>query len=414
MGMDRIGATGLFRQVGNSFERAAAALGGLSDDGQAEELSDLVTLTAEWIDYTLVAPGGKETHYRKYLLDRIGPDNRMAGRLDPAGSEDDFKSALLVHHDFLVMPGAICDAFYLDQFTEELLNALSALRAISRIEDPLQVLKAAAEHRRRTPLNLLTAAYAFDVFQKGEDRAAAYRSEPGLIVYQFGLGKAEGALAVTESVDIVHSRRRSTGDEAMTDHNALMQAGIWETLVEGVAIGADGASRFDTWASFQGLSGDDLAVITPGDSTALQTLGLTAEDEYHVRQDLDQGYVVVAPRRLGTQMSSAWWRIDPDTGEALGRISGGRGGALIEHIVFLTGAAVLIAVVAFPAIYCLFNKDDYQGDFGCCFPGEVGKMFRAPAMVLGWTKAVIFLNRQIGDMQRCGQPPDPGPPPPTR
>jgi len=39
-----------------------------------------MTLTAEWIDYTLVAPGGQETTVRRYVLDRVGEANRSQGK----------------------------------------------------------------------------------------------------------------------------------------------------------------------------------------------------------------------------------------------------------------------------------------------------------------------------------------------
>ena len=91
-GMGNVGSS-----MGNALEGAIGAFQGLGDSGAATpdasptptpNPSDLIALTGEWIEYTLIAPGGKETTARRTILDRIGAENRAQGKVAIADGMD--------------------------------------------------------------------------------------------------------------------------------------------------------------------------------------------------------------------------------------------------------------------------------------------------------------------------------------
>ena len=66
----------VFATMGKKLGGALSAIGTMDTEERPE---DYLALSAQWIEYTLVAPGGEETTHRRAVFDRIGPANRAAG-----------------------------------------------------------------------------------------------------------------------------------------------------------------------------------------------------------------------------------------------------------------------------------------------------------------------------------------------
>lgn len=125
-------------------------------------------------------------------------------------------------------------------------------------------------------------------------------------------------------MDVVQNVRRSfvTGSDGSVtpsfDGNLL--AGAWETALEPTALAGSGRIQ-DTFTFFGAVQSQQIGVRTlvPGtgrpDGLALPDASLRA-----IEHDLDRGYVVVSAEAMpeGAEIA-AWWRIDPRTGETLGR-----------------------------------------------------------------------------------------------
>src|SRR5690606_24259172 len=67
---------GVFQTTSQRLGDAIGALGAMGTDDPVEEA---FALTAQWVDFVLVAPGGEETRHRRTVFDRRSPEARAAG-----------------------------------------------------------------------------------------------------------------------------------------------------------------------------------------------------------------------------------------------------------------------------------------------------------------------------------------------
>lgn len=321
-------AAAVFREVGGAFGRAAGALTGEADPDA------FVALTAQWIEYTLVAPGGAETGHRRTVVDRIGADRRAAGHVDPDPtiSEAEVARALATTHVFMVAPGRFGDAYVLDR------NVAATLAAAPYADDLLDGLEAgggalpgaieayAAAARAIDHLNLFAA---FDLAVPAD--VLAYRAEPSLVVVE---RPWDGARA---RVDVVNNRRRvlrvAADAPPRADPRAALDLGVWETRVEGLPIARGAVVRDGAFAAFAAAAaaGVPIEVLAPGSAEAVAELDLPQDARAAIVADLDAGYAVVVAAQSAKGRLPAWWRVDPASGETLGRGGDGRGVELAEY-----------------------------------------------------------------------------------
>jgi hypothetical protein len=301
-------------------------------------------LTAQWIDYTLIAPGGAETNHRRTIVDRIGTANREANRAEIADSGDDraVKAALLRHHTFAVGAGELSPAFVLDQTLERFI----ALRPLLELGLQRSYYPGAPTHIPDTTLgpSSVWAGYlavfpAFDQGARSTPDVVTYRHEPSLVVYQSGpaVGAADGELTVRSSIDVERNARRAfaiTGDRLGQAAEHLVSTGVWETHAEALAIaGGPGADTFNTMAAFEQAAAASIPVlvVTSEDDLSSGALSLSPEAASNLHADLAKGYVVLVPQEMLTGEMTGWWRVNPRTGETLGMTSDGGGAAFAEY-----------------------------------------------------------------------------------
>ena len=103
-------AAGLFETINQTF---GAAIGEIGNE------DSVPTLTAQWLEFVLIAPGGKEQVFRRSTIDRIGAGARsrqQPGRLSPTSTDD--VRALHQRHTFMVSTGRIPRGFVIDAAVE--------------------------------------------------------------------------------------------------------------------------------------------------------------------------------------------------------------------------------------------------------------------------------------------------------
>ena len=107
-----LGIIGL-AQSGQATNAAAAQAGEALGGNSTAQDPNYVTLTAVWIDYTLVAPGGQETSFRRYVLDRVGEANRSQGSavLTDQTPLQELAKALLTSYTIMALPGEYSPAY---------------------------------------------------------------------------------------------------------------------------------------------------------------------------------------------------------------------------------------------------------------------------------------------------------------
>jgi hypothetical protein len=323
-------AAAVFQTVGGLFGGAAGMLAGESDP------DDFVALTAQWIEYTLIAPGGEETVHRRTVVDRIGIANREAGlvEMDPAVTAADAARALTTTHTFMVSPGGYSDDYVLDRSVGSMLGArpmLDAALAVTVDPDaPAPVVTGDYQVDARA-IDHLNVFAAFDGGPVAPG-VLSYRAEPGLVVIERASG-GEQAL-----VDVVANRRRvlRTAADALPrlDVAHAIETGAWETRVEGLPIAHPTARVRDVFRSMEAARAEGIPIVVLRPDAREEMAGVDVPDETRVaiEDDLLAGYVVLTPRSVPAGSGlAAWWRVDPRTGETLGRGGDGRGISLAEY-----------------------------------------------------------------------------------
>jgi hypothetical protein len=354
---------GIFKTLGGLF---GDALGGTGGSGAPR-------LTAQWLEFTLIAPDGSERSYRRTTMDRLGPDARRRGEvpanLGPTSAEH--LRPLLQRHTFMVSTGATPRAMAMDFALESLLKSRPLFEAI--ITEGSEPPSAATQPSlKNVPKAWAGHLKLFGLFDRAEDAYAngrQYRSGPALVVQREGLAEERGK--VTEAIDIVQNPRRAFAwkdGELEYVPQAVAFAGIWETASEGSVI--SGASEpFNTGYVFEEAkqSGAPISVIRPGETASLDSL--TADSLASIQQDLDRGFAIVVPNQEFAQ-GAGWWRVDPLTGETLGQIGSGMGGDMTEWVELAT-FALSVATACVGQLACMsshgaaVNSGSYGG-FACC------------------------------------------------
>jgi hypothetical protein len=150
-------------------------------------------------------------------------------------------------------------------------------------------------------------------------------------------------MRMTMSMDIVFNAQRAyqiSRSRVRLDAEAALQAGVWESETEGLILPADVASVQNTQAVFAAAVEQELPlrVFAPGESG--EVFDLLLDDSQTLRaiqRDLDAGYAVVIPESMPEGFEYVgWWRIDPQTGETLGMIDSGAGGAMVEYLLIVS------------------------------------------------------------------------------
>lgn len=356
-------AAGVFQSVGGALGDATDAIGG-------EEES--VALTAHWLEYTMIEPGGEATTHRRMLIDRLGPERRAAGEaggpLAPL-SDAELYQELQTTHTFLVEPGRTPHAHVERTMIEGLRSTMGYLEAtvVASAQDGAALPEPPDEGTgaaRAAPLRLLFRAFD-DAPAATSGEVTAFRPRPGLVVVSTSWDGRE------RSTDIVANPRtvlvRDGDGVPRLDAEATVRTGAWETAMERTFLGG-GPEVVDTYAFFAAADTQGVAslVVPPGDVAALEALAVPEASRAAMARDLERGYAVVAAERVpdGTR-EVAWWRVHPATGETLGRGGDGRGQATTDY-------SALQGMVAGAVISVFWGGAGFAacvgtgGDAACC------------------------------------------------
>lgn len=356
--------------AGGLFGSLAGGLADATSEVSGEE--DAVAMTAHWLEFTLIAPGGEETTYRRMIVDRLGDERRATG--DASGpltpmTDEEILLDLQAQHTFMLAPGRYSAAYLSQRSLSALRDGVDYLEALyvqsadvgASLPQPSDEL---AEEMLASPLLQTFQAFDDASFATG-DGVVSYRATPSLVVTTAAFD------ASTARTDIVHNARRTfeTGSDGslVPSFETALRAGVWESSVEGLVLGG-GEQVQDTLSFFaaarsQGVPVRTLTPDSPDSQAVAGDLPLPEASVLAIVDDLEQGYAVVVPEAMPDDTEvAAWWRVDPVLGETLGRGADGRGNALAEYQAGLVGIAfsVFTGIVGFGV--CMVGG----GNLGCC------------------------------------------------
>ena len=334
---------GVFQSVGQLGADAVDALGALgASEPDRDEPS--VALTKQWLEFMLIGPGGNETRHERILFDRA------AVTAGPAGDDDlALKRELFVQTTFMVSTGSLPPGYVLDRFLGRMLNQLPlmdiALQESYLPPEEVTFDESELEGVEADWLGHLQLFSMFDEFASVDADHRSFRHAPALVAYHKRWGASPGAsvVAVEEAVDVVANAQRvvSADQAGTTSPRGALRAGVWDTRVEPLALNP-GTENHDTFGVFEAADREGIPIRVVRDVEDLEQVDMAPEARVHLARDLERGYVAVVPARPPSELPTAWWRVQPDTGETLGILGSGYGGA-VEWLL-LAGIAIGVAV----------------------------------------------------------------------
>jgi hypothetical protein len=359
-------AAGLFKTTGTLF---GEALGGIGGGNQP-------TLTAQWLEFTLTSPGGEQRKYRRTTFDLIGEEARQAperlAELRPEPGKH--LASLLQRHTFMLSTGETSRGLAIDYGLSRLLESRPLLEMMLNIAgDGVVDEKRLAASLAEVPNHWTGHLALFTLFDQAgrlTEGHRVYRDAPALLIHREGLSSSHGYV---RAIDIVQNPWRGfdiRSEVPKPSPQAVMSAGIWETLHEGLVLG--GGQRVSTTRVFDEAKKEQISVmlLRPGDRVPAS--GLNAASRQAIEEDLRRGFAVLLPERE-PKIGAGWWRINPLSGETVGQILDGRGSAT-EYVAGMA-LGISICLLAIGIIGCaenykpetLADVGDARGKMTCCF-----------------------------------------------
>jgi len=367
---------GVFEQIGRAFEDAAR---------QVAEQESLTMLTAQWMEFTLIKPGGLEQTFKRTTFDLLGAHARETGNLSSEHSRPSPQEArsLLGRHTFMLHTGRVPKAYAASIGAERLLGMRGAFEAILRhqFDQPGMssfgsgpTTELAADWHGHLPLFTF-----FDMAEELGDSHRVYRSAPALVIQSEGLAPSSG---FSTSVDIVTNPRRALrvgrAELPVPDPFVLVQSGVWETVFEGLFLSGAEEVR-NTFTAFDEAKLRNVPIVVVGSADELSGLAVSEDTKAAIRSDLEDGFVAMVPNREAAELSSGWWRVDPITGLTLGQYGDGRGATIGEYLL----VGITFGFVAYGALNCAEAEAQGASDEAsiCCFAANV--IFAVAGVILG-------------------------------
>jgi hypothetical protein len=370
---------GIFQTIGSTVSRAAGALASLGSTSAPRAAAQLIGQTMR---ITLIAPGGSEREIERSI---------WAAESAQPRNEDAIRNALAARFTAMVAVGRYPAPFVMHRLLETLASTKPVVQSLVRMSyaSTSEELSAAAEVSGDIE-DRLSHLLAFSMFDLGADRLAdlSYRPSPTVAMYRESLN----AVAETPaSFDVLANERRVFGlDENGTGFASApsdaVRIGVWESLSEQAALPAGtGLTSAAIFAQARD-EGIPLRVLSPEDRSALDAVEISDDMRNAILANVDSGYFVVVPERAPRASGrSAWWRVDPQSGNTLGYLDTGIGGA--TEWLILTGQAVsVIAGVMCGALLANDNNGLTRRDFLRC------AALTGAGVASGGVAAVLALN----------------------
>jgi hypothetical protein len=355
---------GVFENINRAFSGAITEMG---------DEKTLPTITAQWLEFTFVEPGGRETSYQRMIFDRLGPAARQSGKFpDPStrtGLED--VRELVQRHTIMVHAGRIPRSLAMDQSLEQLGRWASGhanyLRALATSDTSRNTVATALEDVPTAWSGFPTLFHEFDRVERLFPNHHIYRHGPSLVIFREGLAAENGAIS---AIDIVTNPRRAYRIDASSleiDPAPLVTAGAWDTEVESVPI-PDGENKISVSAAIEKAIDAGSKLVMLDDHSDLSTAEFSANIKTVMANEITNGYVIIAPEYSVSDSAVAWWRVDPSTGQTLGQLSSGKGGSESIEFLEVLGFGISTAALASSLYSCNFgdNVSTRMGDQICC------------------------------------------------
>jgi hypothetical protein len=380
---------------------ASALMGGFDALGGEDPEPETGQLTAAWIEYATHIPGESARVVRRDVFDLVDARTRKGEPVSDPVIEDPQRThralSLMGRIQILPMVCRLSRPYVQAQLLRELRQNHRALIEMT-VKDAAGDLPGALHQAERlNPSEEQLLMLGLLRFEWSWVNSEVYLDAPGIVSYRSSvINDPVNSLVTRQGIDIVSNAVAVNPDSRLSPFYTRFVQGIIDTNVESLLV--DGAQSVNA-GSLLGTVPDTKGWVTLRQATDLPAAGVgwSKELRKQIERSLRAGFVVVAPRQLQNterQGGSAFWVVDPLSGDTLGMGHLGWGQSLVEY-----GAAV----AAVPSVWlgvCLLAIPRNQV-LSAAQPllNECAGLWLAP-----WEIAVrIYMNNL---------PPPPPPPPP--
>jgi len=339
-------AGALFREISSKGNQAVSALSGI---GTAEGESSVggARLESVRVEYVISSPNGLSRSHSRLLFDR-------SEYPDPASVRYvDILKDLSTVHTISMSSGSYDSTFVFDSLLESWIGLAPGIQMTFALRLGMQdefnrLVQTNDDFAPGWGLHKLQQAL-FDSYFDDVSTHYGYLAGPAVSVHSRSL-PLKGT--VEEAFDIVQLPYRAIDRERLAhDPRVAAEAGAWASLVEGTLLSIQSADSMESAAHIlrdAEESGADLVYLK--NSRDLRDLGLNALPSVlrSMEAQLDSGYLLAVPFGPDAQKRqvSAWWSVEPATGETVARLGNGSGGVIFTEELALTAFGKMVAVAA--------------------------------------------------------------------
>lgn len=362
--------------IAKSAGGAASAFDSAFGDAPKPAAPPPGVFTAEWIEFTLHAPGAADQVIRREVFDLIGPAARASGVSSrPAPADLDRANAALALHgrvDIIALPCQPSPTFVAHELLSSLLTSKEAIKkSLAAMQTP-----GGADAEFDAPPPCPAPLYGLSLLRRLYSASAAdwYIARTNVFAcHSFDHLTADGRETYCEATDLVSNDIAIEPWSKVDPMKVRLEHGVLDTAAEGAFLpsGGNSTSASDTLSAAATQSLEWVVVRTAAD---IDRLKLRADDLARIKAAVAAGQTVVVPSavvKLGNHEAVAWWSIDPATGCAIGIGDRGWGvtmtdyAAMVQRFVMahkrfvcLGAAVTTIANTISP----LFHLGELQGD----------------------------------------------------
>lgn len=316
--------------------------------GEEKEAEEKSQLTAEWLEYEVQAPGRPFRRARRAIFDLLGPAAREHLLEKREIEKIEINEALKLHRG-LALLGEIEILPIVSQLSSEFVLSLCLEKTRKNRELLLELVRQGKsiepedlmDHLDKvTPFfsQLYYLALARHTLSRFND--SIYLESPNVLSYvKIFRPDNKGGIMLKQGFDIIINNIAIKERPDIDSFKVRLEQGILDTHAEALLM-ADGRHIENTACLFERTKKQPAywRLIRDVNDPSWKEINLPHDTVRRIEQDLLEGYVTIVPQKpfyLNGKEEVGWWRIDPRSGETLGRMSSGEGQAMTEKVIIL-------------------------------------------------------------------------------
>jgi hypothetical protein len=285
-------------------------------------------LSAVWIEYEIHVPDERPRTIRRMVFDLLGAAGRATAR--PQLALDDSSRlkrslALTMKTEILPMACSLSPQFVAALVTRNLVTDRDLIGLTLNGALPAGTGDVRQLLERSAPP--ISALYGLALARMAANRDEhLFLDRPNILTRHLYAAPAGDTIVLLDSIDIA-ANEIGVSLSAHDLFAARLAHGVLDTNAESLFHPAHGVSVGDAFAASRSW----VAFVSDRDAERVGSLGLIEDVRRRIGSDLAAGYSVVAPERavaLDSGDFTGWWRVDRDTGNAVGVAANGWGGSL--------------------------------------------------------------------------------------